>query len=233
MLNGKQREKAHEKILEQEGVDPVKHRAMLNHIKARYYSKRLLLPYRVCLDYIKRPKAPGEVELNDCYPLPGYPKDKVIAVHYPRDFEKQEDYIYSVNGIYNLDNLTESAKEIVEKNNKPYKGTGLIGDILLDTEGAYIKLLEGYNLDTFSVFDWFGCGEGADELKGTDGQVITGIECGIFANVLNYELEQYQRNKAEHPEQYKKHKYTTKQLERYQEQPFNIIWDTELISNED
>ena len=56
MINGVQREKAQAKILEQEGVDPARHRAMLNHIKAVYYCHLFKLPYRVCLDYIKRPR---------------------------------------------------------------------------------------------------------------------------------------------------------------------------------
>jgi len=226
MINGVQREKAQAKILEQEGVDPARHRAMLNHIKAVYYCHLFKLPYRVCLDYIKRPRKQGEVELNDCYPLPGYPKDKVLSVHYPSDFIKAEDNIYSVNGIYNLDNLTDKAREQIEKHNEQFR----TGCIFFDTERAdFARLLEGYDLKTFSVFDWFG--SRAEELSTPDDKMDKD-SLGCMANVYKVLLDSYLEDKAEHPSKYRRHKYTDNELDRYQAEPFNIIWDTEREENE-
>lgn len=219
MLTEEQRKKAQTKILEQEGIDISKHTAMVNHIKALHYFNRFKIPYRVCLDYIKRPKQAGEIELNDCYPLPGYPKDKLISVHYPQDFDKQEDNIYSLYGIYELDNLKADIKEQIAEHNKQFYN----GNIFFDTEQAdFVRLLEGYDLYSFNVFDWFGT-----RRAGTEDEDITDQDCKVIASVYALLVDGYKRDKAEHPQRYRKHKYTDKQLDNYQEQPFNIIWDTE------
>jgi len=210
MLTDTQRHKAQMKILEQELIDIKKHNAMLNHIKARHFWERFKLPYRVCLDYLKRPKEPGEVELNDCYPFPGYPKDKLISVHFPSDFAKQEDNLYSLNGIYELDNLNDNIREQIKEYNKQFYP----GCVLSDNDYEYIRLMVGYDLTKFSEFDWFG-------KKGVVNHIA---DIGCMVQVYTKMVEDYEKEVADNPNKYPRHIYTPKELEQYTTHPFNVIW---------
>ena len=80
MLSKEQEEKAMHVLTQKTMLDNFeKEIAFRNFYKALFAVNVYNLPYRIILDYLKNyDKQRGKVELNPCYPAPGYLKEKLF-----------------------------------------------------------------------------------------------------------------------------------------------------------
>jgi len=144
MLTEKQKEQGERAVLGLLHEDFVKHRALKRHKRALEVWKMYGIPYKCTLDYLKK-DLQDVVLLNDCYPLPGYPKDvKKIIVHVPQDTLPNE--------------LTPNEEKQAEINEYARQ---FIKYQRFDEEWKYrfLHFLDNYDFSLFTAFDFTGMNE--------------------------------------------------------------------------
>lgn len=144
MLTEKQKEQGERAVLGLMHEDFAKHIALKRHKRAVDIWKRYAIPYRCAYDYLKK-DLKGVVPLNDCYPLPGYPKDvKKIIVHAPQDTLPNE-----------LTPNKEKQAEIEELAQR-YREYDTFTD---EWNYRFLHFLQGYDFKAFKPFDFTGVNE--------------------------------------------------------------------------
>lgn len=156
MLTEKQIEQAERMIMGLSNDDVNKYRALKRHKNALEMWSRYLIPYRIAIDYLKRDLS-GVVRINPCYPLPGYPKDKIkpILVHVPKDTMPDEltPNIEKQNEINEYERTLWEYRRILKNEcNNDDIGKPDLNEWCY----KYGHLLEGYNIKSFSPFDFHG-----------------------------------------------------------------------------
>jgi hypothetical protein len=94
-----------------------------NHLKAVSWVEKYNLPYRLSLNYLKAyDRQYGVVAINPCYPMPGYPKAKLIhlkpdeiLLYNPEDKPTPDGKYY-----LNLTPADESTRQRIAENNKTF-----------------------------------------------------------------------------------------------------------------
>lgn len=156
MLTEEQLLKAKIALAKKNNEDTDKILALEWHKKSKQAFTEYGLPYRVYFDYLKnRYKHPREtVPINPCYPLPGFPIDKVIRVT-PKDFRTPKELPAgsSQDDIYTYENLNEEKKFAVYMLIKQSRPWEFLND---KWKNAFSMFLVGYDFMKFSEFDFMG-----------------------------------------------------------------------------
>lgn len=166
MLTPEQKEKAQMALIDKVTDDLYKSLALRNHNAAVEWVEIYNLPYRVSLDYLKSYSVSSDiVKINRCYPLAGYPVDKILTIGFD-DLDLDNPDLYKLDDkgmrVYSME-LFHTPKpdvmEVIEKHNRQFH-TWEVGDAVWEYE--FIHFLDGYHIDEFSSFDMFGR-KGVDE----------------------------------------------------------------------
>lgn len=156
--------------LERKAEELDKSWALQCHRTALEWVKRYNLPYKICKQYIGHPENhAGVVQINPCYPMPGYPvKDLLTFSLEDLDSENPEYYTTEEEGkhagerIYNWRYFDEmplprALADRVEEHNRQFMTWDLQTDAgRKEWERQFAHFLEGYDIDSFSAWDMFG-----------------------------------------------------------------------------
>lgn len=181
MLTEKQTEQAEKVILGLSREDTLKFRALKRHKNAIEMWQEYTIPYKVASDYLKQDLS-SVVRINPCYPMPGYPKSEItpIKVSVPRDTIPNE-------LIPNEEKQAEIAEyeKTLSRYRTPYESeTDSIGTWYLETWCyKYGHLLTGYDILTFTAFDFHG---------GSDKTWCEG-DLGLMQNMFKNIQEMYEK----------------------------------------
>lgn len=151
MLTEEQLLKAKIALARKNNEDPEKVIALECHKKAKTGFSEYGLPYRVYFDYLSERyhKDKNTVPINPCYPLPGYPIDKVIRV-------RKEDFNTSDQGnVYTCDNLKDEKRLAVYMLIEQLRNWERF-DYDGDWAHLFAMFLEGYDFTQFTEFDFIG-----------------------------------------------------------------------------
>lgn len=161
-MNQEQRTKAKMALLSKHLGTFEQRIAISNHYQAIRWIYRYNLPYRISLDYIKAwDRRKGFVMINDNYPLPGYAKDKLMVLNqnqitfkelHPK--EEDLDFDYKTPLVYPISEALEKQIDEICDKLRPWNFETAAGRKVWEREFAHF--LSGYQLNTFTLFDWFG-----------------------------------------------------------------------------
>lgn len=169
----------------------------LHKIARRDCMKIYKLPYRVYYDYLrKRAHEPsGTVMLNPCYPDPGYPIEGILKVS-KDDFIINKETMKPGAEPYCYENLKPEYQDVVDRISTRWSPWLKLNSCFdKEWEKYFLKLLNGYDFESFSCFDFFGGALAeADEQYGC----VTAAEVEILKNIYTRMKEQYLAN----PESY-------------------------------
>lgn len=216
MLTSEQIIKARQALARQQGGDEMKYLAIEWHKKALYALKNYGLPYKVYYDYLKsRYEHPREtVEINPCYPMPGYPVDKTVQVKHD-DFnleylkEKDAKQPASLEQVYIYENLYEDKKVLVDIVKHDLKQWEVYDNTWKE---YFLMYLVGYDFGTFTEFDFIG----------KSGELGAG-EVSLLRHIYKRLQREYEQKKDSLVLQEPKYEEQFSFL--YQDKPFTIIWD--------
>lgn len=166
MLSKEQEEKAMHVLTQKTMLDNFeKEIAFRNFYKALFAVNVYNLPYRIILDYLKNyDKQRGKVELNPCYPAPGYLKEKLLVL--PLEDVSIENS--PTTNDLNITVISSAKRQQIDKHNRSLR------DWNLDTKNGikqweyyFAHFLKDADLNQYSTFDYFGRNESkqADQEK--------------------------------------------------------------------
>ena len=134
--------------------------AFSNHLKAVEWVEKYNLPYRVALNYLKDfDRFNGFVHINPCYPMPGYPKDKLIHLKPDEVLLYDPEESPTPDGYYHL-NITpieEETRQRIAENNRtfaPWDLTTAAGRKQWEYYFAHFLYCEDFS--KYKTFDYFG-----------------------------------------------------------------------------
>ncbi len=140
--------------------DLEKYNAFRQYKQACKGMDRYGLPFRVYLDYLKRPntKIPGNqchVKINPLYPNAGYRTDEVLSVcpddFIPRDTETDSASWDESN--YTFEDLKPEMQKEITKRIDPVR---VWKQYDKNWEYYFLHFLKGYDIQTFTEFDFYG-----------------------------------------------------------------------------
>lgn len=202
--------------------DQDKYLAYIQHKEACKAMSRYHIPYRVYLDYLKRPDKILKdnkcyIKINPLYPKPGYKSDEIKAVCADCDFKPQEEQEESTavdEGRYSLDNLKPEVQREVLRIIEPMKMWGFMDD---KWKYYFLHFLKGYDFNTFTEFDF----------SGTNGE-MTAPDLGLLKNI--YERLSWEYNQS--PDDYMNDEPTISISEygMYRNEPFILCMTREEVA---
>lgn len=151
MLTEEQKQKAEEALLLQLPMfqDFEKEIAFRNHQEAIEWIDKYNLPYRIALNYIKGyDNTKGYVQINACYPAPGYCKDDLIHLS-PDDINID----YQLNITPKDEATRQQIKECCDRL-RPWNLSTAAG--LEQWKRYFAHFLNAADIDSYNSFDWFG-----------------------------------------------------------------------------
>ncbi len=217
MLTDEQLLKAKRALALRKNEDVEKALAFEWHKRAKKALHEYGIPYRVYFDYLKdryyNPK--DTIAINPCYPLPGYPADKLVRVSHD-DFiiPEQIPEGMTLEDIYVYDNLGEAKKLEVDKlcyDVKPWK-------VFDENWKQYFTMyFVGYDFRSFGEFEFIG----------ETGTLERG-DLGLLRNYFEYAIMgEYQKHKDDY--MLSTPKYEPEYRFLYSDKPFEIVWDVDTI----
>lgn len=158
------------------------------------------LPYRVYYDYLrKRANEPSDkLMLNPCYPDPGYPIEGILKVSKDDFIISKEDMATKKGAdLYCYENLNPECQEIVNRIKKRWSPWERLEALFsAEWEQTFLHLLNGYDFNSFSCFDFFG---GSLTEANDQYDCVTTAEIEIMRHIYTRHKEKY----LENPEKYK------------------------------
>ena len=151
MLTEEQKKKAEEALLLQSPIfqDFEKQIAFANHQEAIKWIDLYNLPYRIALNYIKSyDNSKDYVQLNACYPAPGYLKDDLIHLK-----PEEVNIDYELNMEPKEEATRQKIKECCDKL-RPWNLSTAAG--LEQWKKYFAHFINAAAFDKFNSFDWFG-----------------------------------------------------------------------------
>lgn len=163
--------------------------AFSNHLEAIEWIDTYNLPYRISFDYLKAwDRSKGYVEINPCYPMPGYRVDDLIHLK-PNEFTPHDpSKPPNKDGSYSLcltpinPEVRQQVKEVCYKL-RPWNLETAAGRKKWEYEFAHFLGLA--QLNAFNYFDWFGIKEAPDEVTANKNQQKIDYWLNLQADYLN------------------------------------------------
>lgn len=212
-------EKALKKTMEMDGIDMRKAEYARKHRTAVDWFLAYGMPYRISINILGAYDG-NMARINDCYPMPGYNIEYELPnVVYPDDFDIENpdniEYekpdgtkVYSTRIFEKLKPEIESAVRAKTEKYRYFKGP-----FTPEWEKYFAHLFVGYDFDKFTWFDFTGTSENVND----DCDIV------LLKNVYSRIQENYNvGDKSYYMSEDKT--YSKKELSKYQEQPFNIIY---------
>lgn len=201
--------------------DLEKAQAYANHNIAKGWFDEYGLPYRVALDFLKGYRYDsGHPYINPCYPLPGYPKDKLLLFIFPFDFDTEphpEDIDYTdEDGIKHIKSL-DMFNRLKPEQDKQARAQAEQFRKWHDThtpewEYYFFHFFANYDFDKFTEFDFIG----------TNGE-MNNADLSLLQKVYSRYRDEY----LENPDKYFNDEptYTDEELKQYTECYFDKVFE--------
>ena len=216
MLTSEQMIQAKKALAAKRGEDISKRIALENHKKAKNGMDLYGIPYRVYFNYLQdRYNNPrNTVEINPCYPLPGYPVERCLEIGLS-DFDLTGVEIPKgapIDEYLTIDRLRPEVREAVDSI-KTHFATWHAFDPIWENYFSY--LFTGYDFKRFTEFDFFGTTGNCED-----------CDLDLIRAVYHRLQEKFEQS----PTDYKTETdINNMSMEQYSITPYIIVWDLETI----